>query len=120
MLNSNKTYDNSNLRDVQKVFNDGLAVFYHSEERMKGDEKARYNFSIESISYNTFNSAKQNNVTCVMAIGVPVGGPVIEHGDICEIGDTQYIVDHAQYKDKNVPHWYKVYLERSTIPYESL
>lgn len=117
MLNNNKTYDNSNLRDVQKTFNDGKVVFYNASERVLEDVKAEYYYSRESISYESYTMAEQNGKTAVVAIGIPYGGTVIEHGDVAKINGDYYMVDHVQFKDSNRPNWYKVFLERSTVPY---
>lgn len=118
MLNRNKTYDNSNLRDVQKVFNDGVAVFYEACERVAESKKGKKFFSRESISFETYTRADQNSKTIVKAIGVPEGGFDIEHGDVVIVNGEQYIVSHAQLKTYEHPNWYKVYLERPTIEYE--
>ena len=120
MLNSNYTYDNRNLRDREKSFNAGIVYFYNADERVKGKVKEKYYFADESISLDSFLKAQQNNATVTRAIGIPVGGTVIEHGDIAVIGDDEYIVTHAQYQDYARPVWYKVYLERTTIPYETM
>lgn len=120
MLNSNFTYDNRNLRDREKSFNAGVAYFYSANERVKGDLKEKYYFSDESISFDSFLKAQQNNTTVSRAIGIPAGGALIEHGDIVVINDEEYIVSHSQYQDYARPVWYKVYLERSTIPYETV
>lgn len=115
MLNTSKTH--INLRDNQHVFNDGLVIFYSAVERVLKSEKARFYFSNESISYETFLQAEQNSKRDVIAIGIPAQGTKIEHGDIAKIGDTYYKVDHVQYKDYSKPEWYKVFLNSSTIPY---
>lgn len=115
MLNTTKTH--INLRDNQHVFNDGLVIFYNAVERVLKSEKARFYFSNESISYETFLQAEQNSKRDVIAIGIPAQGTKIEHGDIAMIGNTYYKVDHVQYKDYNKPEWYKVFLNSSTIPY---
>ena len=119
MLNDNKTYDNSNLRDVAKSFNDGVVILYNADERILGEQKAQYNYSRESVSYETYQLADQNSRTAVIAIGIPYGGPTIEHGDIAKINDEYYMVNHVQYKDYNHPNWYKVFMTRSTIPFVS-
>lgn len=117
MLNTNKTYDNRNLRDKQQLFNDGLVIFYNAVERVLKSEKARFYFSNESISYETYLKAEQNSKRDVVAIGIPAQGSKIEHGDIAKINDTYYKVDHVQYKDYNKPEWYKVFLNSTTIPF---
>lgn len=117
MLNSNKTYDDSNLRDKLKVFNDGVVDFYEANERVLKKLKAHFYYAIESISYETFLEASQNSKRDVIAIGVPAQGEKIEHGDIAKIDDKYYIVDHVQYKDYNVPNYYKVFLYGTTNQY---
>jgi len=117
MLNNNKTYDNRNLRDRQKVFNDGIVNFFIAEERVLIRQKAHFYFSKESVSYEKYIEASQNSERKVIAIGVPAQSVEIEHGDIALINDTYYVVDHVQYKDYNRPTWYKVFLNESTIPF---
>lgn len=118
MLNSNKTYDDSNLRDKLKVFNDGVVEFYEANERVLKKMKARFYYGLESVSYERYLDASQNSKRDVMAIAIPAQGEKIEHGDIAKIEDKYYQVDYAQYQDYNVPHWYKVYMNSSTIPYQ--
>lgn len=120
MLNTNYTYDNRNLRDKQKMFNAGVAYFYNAEERVKCDLKGKFYFSKESVSLNSYLNAKQNNTTVELAIGIPESPIIIEHGDIAIIDDEEYMVTYSQYQDYEYPHWYKVYLERNTIPYETM
>ena len=117
MLNNNKTYDNSNLRDHLKVFNDGIVNFYESEERILVREKAHFNYSKESISYETYLKASQNTNRSVIAIGIPSEGTTILPGDIAEIEGKYYKVDHIQFKDFGKPNYYKVYLNEATVPY---
>lgn len=117
MLSSNKTYDNSNLRDHLKVFNDGIVNFYESEERILVREKAHFYYSRESISYETYLKASQNTNRSVIAIGIPAEGTTILPGDIAEIEGKYYKVDHIQFKDFGKPNYYKVYLNEATVPY---
>ena len=120
MLNTNYTYDNRNIRDKQKMFNAGVVYFYNAEERVKGSLKEKYYFSKESISLDSYLKASQNNITATLAIGIPEGGAIIEHGDIAIINGEEYMVTYAQFQDYERPNWYKVYLERNTIPYETM
>lgn len=123
MLTNNKTYDNSNLRDHAKVFNSGHVEFHKAEERLLLETFATYDYCVESISYKTYLEASQHSRKAVIAIGIPAGGTPIEHGDIAILnGDTEtpYYVDHVEYQDYARPVWFKVYLERSTIPYETV
>lgn len=117
MLNNNKTYDNSNLRDHLKVFNDGIVNFYESEERILVREKAHFYYSKESISYETYLKASQNTNRSVIAIGIPAERTIILPGDIAEIEGKYYKVDHIQFKDFGKPNYYKVYLNEATVPY---
>ena len=116
MLNNNKTYDNRNLRDRQKVFNDGFCEVYEAKERELGEHKGRYYFSKESVSYNSFDKARQDGEKVVMAIGIPCD-TACNHGDAVQINDEWYTVDYAQLKTYNVPVWLKVFLTKPTLPY---
>ena len=110
-----KTSTNLNMR--QKTFNDGVVTFYAAEGRVLGKEKAHYYFSRESVSYESYTYANQSSKTAVFAIGIPAQGITIEHGDVALINGDYYNVDHAQYKDDKRPEYYKVYLEKATVPY---
>lgn len=117
MLNTNKTYDNRNIRDKQKLFNDGVVDIYYASERILKKKKGHYYYSQESVSYQTYLEAEQNSKYEVLAIGISENNVVPEHGDICVINGTFYMLDHATYNDYNRPKWYKLYLNSTTIPY---
>lgn len=119
MLHSNKTYDNSNLRDVQKVFNAGIVKVYKARGRELQECLGTLRYSLESVSFETQTIANQDGNKTVEAIGVPAlpGAPVIEKGYVLSIEGQHYVVKHAQYKDTHKPCWYKVYMERGTVPY---
>lgn len=117
MLKNNKMYDSQNLRGMQKLFNDGVVDFYTAEGRVLKEEKARFYFSRESVSFESYTQGSQDSKTSIYAIGIPAQGALIEHGDIALINDEYYFVDHAQYKDDKHPAYYKVYLEKSTVPF---
>ena len=84
MLTNNKTYDDSNLRDHLKVFNDGVVDFYEASERVLKKLKAHFYYAVESISYETYLEASQNSKRDVIAIAIPAQGETIEHGDIAK------------------------------------
>ena len=117
MLNRNKTYDNSNLRDVQKMFHDGVCGVYQAHERVLGKLIGKYYFSRESVSYERYYDAVQNSETAVIAIGIPVSNIQFDTGMIVVINGEQYRIDHAQFKNYEKPNWYKVYLRRSEFIY---
>lgn len=117
MLKNNKMYDSQNLRGMQKVFNDGVVNFYTAEGRVLKEEKARFYYSRESVSFESYTQGSQDSKTEIFAIGIPAQSTVIEHGDVALINKEYYFVDHTQYKDDKHPAYYKVYLERTTIPY---
>ena len=117
MLNSNKTYDNSNLRDKTKTFNDGMVSIYEASERILVTKKGDFYFSIESVSYQKYTQAEQNSKTIIMSIGIPQGGTPVEHGDVAEINGEFYFVDHVQYKDYERPMWWQLYLTKPTNSY---
>lgn len=117
MLSNNKTYDNTNLRDHLKVFNDGIAIVYHAEERILNAVKGRFYYSVESVTYQKYIQAEQNSKTIVMSIGIPQGGCVVEHGDVVEINNEFYFVDHVQHKDYERPLWWQLYLTKPSNAY---
>lgn len=120
MLSSNKTYDNSNLRDKQKTFNDGILTVYTAEERILKEVKGEFYFSIESVSFDKYLQAHQNSKTVNAAVGIPESNIPVEHNDVVKIGNDFYKVTHAQRKDFESPNWYKLYLEKATIAYETI
>lgn len=117
MLTNNKTYDNSNLRDHTKTFNDGVVVIYKADERILTEIKGRYYFSKESISYQKYTQAEQNSKTVIMSIGIPQGSEPVEHGDVAEINGELYFVDHVQHKDYERPLWWQLYLTKPSNAY---
>ena len=120
MLNSNKTYDNSNLRDVQKVFNDGLVSIYSAHERNLGEKKGDFYFSRETLRFGRYLEAEQNNTTITRVIGVPIPtGIEIKPMDVAVINDEQYIIRFIDFRDWYRPPFYKLALMRSTIVYET-
>ena len=120
MLSSNKTYDNSNLRDVQKCFNDGKVKIYSAHERVLGDEKADLYFSRETLRFDRYLQAEQNNTTIERVIGVPIPtGIEIKPMDIAVIDGVQYVIWYIDFRDWYRPPFYKLALQRSTILYET-
>lgn len=117
MLSNNKIYDNTNLRDHLKVFNDGVVTVYKANERILTEIKGRFYFSKESISYQKYTQAEQNSKTIVMSIGIQQGGDPVEHGDVAEINGEFYFVDHVQHKDYERPVWWQLYLTKPTNAY---
>lgn len=117
MLKNNKMYDSQNLRGMLKVFNDGVVDFYTAEGRVLKEEKAHFYYSRESVSFESYTQGSQDSKTAVYAIGIPAQGEQIEHGDVALINEEYYFVDHVQFKDDKHPAYYKVYLERTTVPY---
>lgn len=120
MLTSNKTYDNSNLRDVQKTFNDGLVSIYTAHERVLDEKKGDLYFSRETLRFERFMQADQNNITISRVIGVPIPTAfTINPMDIAVIDGIQYIIRYIDFRDWYRPAFYKLVLERSTILYET-
>lgn len=119
MFKNNKTYDNSNLRDVQKTFNDGLCSVYQLKERMLGDKIGDFRFSNESVTYQRYLEAEQNNQTISRSIGIPKGTKDVLERMAVKIGEDWYLIDHIQLKTYDHPTWLKMFLERTTIPYET-
>ena len=120
VLSSNKTSDNSNLRDVQKVFNDGKVQIYEAHERVLGEQKVDLYFSRETLRFDRYLQAEQNNTTIERVIGVPIPtGIEIKPMDIAVIDGVQYIIRYIDFRDWYRPAFYKLALQRSTITYET-
>ena len=71
MLSNNKTYENNNLRDVQKTFNDGVCDVYEAEERFITKYKGRFQFCNESIGITHFYEAYANKIGIDLIISIP-------------------------------------------------
>lgn len=117
MLNNNKTYENSNLRDVQKTFNDGIVRIYSAKERKLIRLKGEFMFSNESVGSNQFYEAHVNNINIDRSIGV-LANDIITLQDVAKIDNVFYRIVRIQYKDNNKPHWLNIVLERSVFNYE--
>lgn len=108
--------DVSNLKDVRKNFNDGVADIYQAEERVLTEKIGRFNFSIESVGITQFFQAQVNNIRIDMAIGVPFN-ELIDNQCIVNIGDEWYKIVRIQYKDNRKPNWWLITLTRSEFNY---
>lgn len=112
MLNNNKTYENSNLRDIEITFNDGVCYVYEAKERELISEKGKFYFVIESVGLNHYYQAQNNNIGIDRMIGVPLND-LIDTQDIVKIDDVYYRIVRIQHKDYNRPHYISISLQRS-------
>lgn len=112
MLNNNKTYENSNLRDIEKTFNEGVCYVYEANERELTSFKGKFYFAIESVGLNHYFQAQNNNIGIDRMIGVPLND-LIDTQDIVKIDDVFYRIVRIQYKDYNRPHYISISLQRS-------
>lgn len=117
MLNNNKTYTKENLRDVQKVFNDGVCEVFAAQERCLLNSKGKFNYSNESIGINHFWQAYSNNVGLDMSIGVPANHITIDSQDVVKIGDDFFRIVRIQYKDNRKPKYWVLSLSKEQFSY---
>lgn len=112
MLNNNKTYENSNLRDVQITFNEGVCSVYQAQERELVRFKGKFNFSIGSVGLAHYFEFYNNNISIDRVINVPVNN-MIDTQDIIKINCVYYRVQRIQYKDNKKPNYLAISLQRS-------
>lgn len=117
MLHNNKTWDNSNLRDVQKTFNDGLVYVYKAKERTLIEEKGYFHFSNETVGVKTSFDNYINKDVIEKAIGIPKMDGIVPQ-DIVKIDNVFYKVMKTQRKDNKKPNFLKVFLKEEKIKYE--
>ena len=117
MLSNNKTYTNNNLRDVQKVFNDGVCEIYEANERELGDLKGKFFFTYESVGIAHFYQAYNNNITVDKAISIPTNREALNSQDIVKIESVWYKIVRLQYKDNKKPNYITITLSRSPFSY---
>lgn len=112
MLNNNKTYENSNLRDVQITFNEGVCRVYKANERELIKYKGAFNFGIGSVGVAHYFQFYNNNISIDRIINVPLNNK-IDTQDIVEINDMYYVIRRIQYKDNKKPDYLAISLQRS-------
>lgn len=112
MLNNNKTYENSNLRDVQITFNEGICSVFEAKERELISYKGDFNFSIGSVGVAHYFEFYNNNISIDRIINVPINNK-IDTQDIIEINNVFYRVQRIQYKDNKKPNYLAISLQRS-------
>ena len=117
MLHNNKTFDNSNLRDVQKTFNDGICEVLQAHERTITSSKGIYYYSNETVGVKAYFEANINSDVIELAIGIPlVDG--ISPQDIVLINTVYYKIVNIQRKDNKKPNFLKLFLKKDKIRYD--
>lgn len=114
MLNNHKVNTNRELRQVQKVFNDGKCIVFECKERTLLKKKGEFFFSNESVGVGHYFEAYNNNISVDRAIGVLLND-IIDTMDIVKIGDVYYHIVRMQYKDNKKPKYWAISLSRSTF-----
>lgn len=117
MLSNNKTYTNNNLRDVEKVFNDGFCEVYEANERVLGNCKGKFYFAKESVGIAHFFQAYNNNVSVDTAISIPYNNITINSQDVVKLDDEWFDIVRIQYKDNKKPKHWTLSLRRSQFSY---
>lgn len=108
--------ESSNLKDVKKVFNDGICYVYRTQERQLTEMVGRFNFSTETVGITQFWEAKVNNIGIDCSIGIPYV-ETVNNQCIVRIGNQFYKIVKMTYKDDLKPNWWKLALERSVFSY---
>lgn len=116
MLNNNKTYENSNLRDVQITFTEGVCFVYEASERELTRLKGHFDFSIGSVGVAHYFQFYNNNISIDRIINIPLNN-IIDTQDIVMIDDVYYRIQRIQYKDNKKPNYLAVSLQRSPFNY---
>lgn len=118
MLTNNKTYNKTNLRDIQKSFNDGICYVYQANERQLGDFIGQFHYANESVGINQYWNAQVNNVNIDLAISIPTSIKEITNQDVIKIDDIFYNIRRLQYHDKGRPNYWTISLSRSVFSYD--
>lgn len=118
MLTHNKTYTKSNLRDVEKTFNDGVCEVYSANERVLGTLKGKFYFAKESVGIAHFYQAYNNNVLIDCAISIPYNNITINSQDVVLLGGVWYKIARIQYKDNKKPKHWILSLQKENFGYE--
>lgn len=108
--------DTANLKDVKKLFNDGVCYVYQAKERKLTELIGKFNFSIETVGITQFWEAKVNSVGIDRAIGIPYN-EMVNSQCIVKINDDFYKIVKMTYKDNMKPIWWSIALERSAFNY---
>lgn len=117
MLSSRKTYRKDNLRDVEKVFNDGICKIYVANERVLGNSKGKFYFANESVGIGHFYQAYNNNISIDRAIAIPLNDISIDTQDVVLLEGIWYKIARIQYKDDKKPRHWILSLQRSPFNY---
>lgn len=117
MLTKKKTYNNNNIRDTIKTFNNGVCDVYVAEERTIGQHKGKFNYAYESVGINQYYQAYNNNIGVDMAISVPQNDITIDTQDIVKINDDWYKIVRIQYHDNKRPFYWTLSLQKSQFSY---
>jgi len=119
MLQKNKrNYNDSNIRNVQKTFTDGICSIYTATERLITNLKGSFYFSNESIGYGHYWEAYNNNVSLDRAISIPYCNLVFDTQDIVVIGNDKYTISRIQYHDDKRPFYWTLTLSKAQFSYE--
>lgn len=118
MFNNHKTYQNTNLRDNQKVFTDGLCFLYEAHERNLGNKKGKFYFCDETVGLSHYFEAYNNNIDLDMAISIPYNKVTIDPQDVIKINDTFYYIRRIVYHDNKKPSYWTLYLSRANFEYK--
>ena len=116
MLNNNKTYENSNLRDVQITFNDGICTIFKAIERKLIENIGNFDFSNGSVGVGHYFQAYNNNISIDRIIRIPLNDK-IDPQDVAQIGEEFYRIVRIQYKDDKRPKYMSLSLQRSAFQY---
>lgn len=117
MLAKKKTYNQNNLRDVVKVFNDGVCFVYVANEREIQSCKGKFNFAYESIGVNHFYQAYNNNIGIDTQISIPMNNIVVDSQDLVRIEDIWYRIVRIQYHDNKKPKYWTLTLQKDQFSY---
>lgn len=112
MLHNNKTFDNSNIRDVLKVFNDGIATFYKGKEHVLGEELGKLYFSKETIKFDKLMDYYMNSSEISLVIGVPFNAFTFDVGDFVLINNRYFKIRVIQEVIRTKPPFLKLSLEQ--------
>lgn len=118
MLTNKKTNNQGNLRDLQKVFLDGVVEVYNASERQLGNLLGSFYYCEESVGVSAYWQAHANNVKVDKAISIPLSPIVITNQDVCKIGGVFYAIVRTQVHDNKKPEYITLNLQKAVFNYE--
>lgn len=117
MLTNKTTYRNDNIRNVQKVFNDGICEVYEANERVLLQSQGKFRFAYESVGINHYFQAYNNNISVDTSISIPCNEITLDTQDVVLIDNIWFRIVRIQYHDNMKPNYWTLSLSKANFNY---